>query len=67
VTIPVVSVEEADFRIRDDGGTLHVRPTYAAEAWLGDRSVARTAEGGIAVDPRLLEVARVRSRGRFSA
>jgi hypothetical protein len=54
---PLVSVEEADFRIRDDGVTFHVRPTSAAgKAWLAKHvNQELTPEGGLAVKPATVE------------
>jgi hypothetical protein len=53
----MVSVEDADFRIRDDGVTFHFRPTSAAgKAWLAKHdSHELTAEGGLAVKPASVE------------
>jgi hypothetical protein len=55
--IPVVSAEEADFRVRDDGVTFHLRPTSEdGREWIRnhiDREL--TPEGGIAVEPASIE------------
>jgi hypothetical protein len=54
---PVVPVEEADFRIRDDGVSFHVRPTSeAGKAWVAEHIDGDlTGEGGFAVEPRSLD------------
>ena len=54
---PMVSVEDADFRIRDDGVTFHFRPTSAAaKAWLAKHDTHElTPEGGLAVKPASVE------------
>ena len=55
--LPIVSVEQADFRIRDEGVTFHVRPTSGAgKAWLAKHiSQELTPEGGLAVKPAAVE------------
>ncbi len=54
---PMVSGEDADFRIRDDGMTFHIRPTSdAGTAWLAKHvSHELTPEGGLAVKPAAVE------------
>lgn len=55
--LETVPVEQADFRIRDDGTTFHVRPTSdAGRAWVAEHRPGKlTREGGIAVEPRSLD------------
>ena len=51
-----VPVEQADFRIRDDGTTFHVRPVSdAGRAWVAEHETKPTWEGGIAIEPRFLD------------
>jgi hypothetical protein len=55
--LSIVSVELADFRIRDDGVTFHVRPTSrVGKAWLAKHAGHElTPEGGLAVKPASVE------------
>jgi hypothetical protein len=57
-TAPLVAAEDADFRVRDDGTTFHVRATSdAGSAWLASRyrDDELTAEGGVAAEPRSVD------------
>jgi hypothetical protein len=54
----LVPVEEADFGIRDDGATFHLRPASEAGcAWVAahHNDDELTLEGGVAVEPRELD------------
>lgn len=55
--LPLVPIEQADFRIRDDGVTFHVRPTSeAGREWVAEHSESElSSEGGISVKPGLLD------------
>ena len=52
-----VPVEQADFRIRDDGTSFHLRPiSDTGQAWIAKYESGKlTAEGGVAVAPRSIE------------
>jgi hypothetical protein len=54
---PVVAIKKADFPIRDDGVSFHVRPTSeAGKTWIARHiDGGLTPEGGISVEPRALE------------